>query len=272
MTIKHSFMTRNKSALAFAKFWLPLAMLGIGVLTFNSSAFADSYSEPETSASNPDLSSAPRIDADSINIEEGYLSDEQSREQAALDHANRPYVSPEEETRRRRYSDETQVVETGVRLSRDDDRDGYYSRFNLEIDVDTRDQLEVYADIYLQLESESPRWLHSTRSFHLYGNSDSDEYGLEVTLTDNFPAGHYDLIIEIRDAWSDQLLDSVSEAHFRNLGSLPLEDESYRGPRNDGSALVVEYTGATTPIFLIMLALVLLGMRQTKASKESRMH
>lgn len=242
-----------------ARLTAPLSFVLFASLMLASPSYAETTATSLSSTISRALNLAPRIPAETRLIEEGYMTSDQTREQAAIDHAN---VQPSSTTGLRHlHRNDTQLVETGIQLSRDQDHDGYFSAFSLEMDVDTRDQLEVYADIFLQRRFQSPQLLHSTRSFHLYGNSTSDEYRVDVTLANNFPAGHYDLIIEIRDAWSEELLDSVSEADFRNLGGLPLEDESGWVPRHDDDTVVVEYAGATAPLGLLILALSLIFLR-----------
>ncbi|MEE9322860.1 MAG: choice-of-anchor H family protein [Granulosicoccus sp.] len=162
------------------------------------------------------------------------------------------------------YEEETQVASVGLSLSRDNDHDGYFSAFSVTFDVDTYDDAEIYASLTLRSDRRGYQFLHTTETFHIYNTSPSDEYRVEVELLDNYEAAHYDLQIDIYDAYTNQLLDSVGADDFTNLCALPLEGDALSAPyinptavpANDGNAMVVEYAGATTPLGLGLFGLL----------------
>ncbi|MFK7856929.1 MAG: choice-of-anchor H family protein [Granulosicoccus sp.] len=169
------------------------------------------------------------------------------------------------------FDSDTWISDIGTLLFRDEDRDGYFSGFSLSIDVDTHfKQAEVYLSIGIQRAIGQPERLHTTQSFNIYGHSLADEYRIDIDLLSNYPAGDYDLNIDLHDAFDHRILDSVSAADFSNLFRLPLESEDMdidygSGDYTDGSdhhesvqpanhdIRVVEYTGSSGLFFLLML-------------------
>lgn len=174
------------------------------------------------------------------------------------------------------YDQDTLVARVGMSLSRDSDHDGFFSAFSVTFDVDTYDEAEIYASLTLWSDRRGNQFLHTTESFHIYNSSPSDEYRVDVDLLDGYETAHYDLQIDIFDAYTDELLDSVGASDFTNLRSLPLENDAasapYTGstalPANDGSATVVEYAGAASPLALALFGLLLVIRQQRRSSLD----
>ncbi len=160
----------------------------------------------------------------------------------------------------------TSVWVSDVRTLLFDDRDGdgYYSGFSLTIDVDNdRGNVDVYAKIYLQLQSQPIALLHTTETFSIYGKSTADEYRVEAELLHNYAAGHYDVNIDIHEARSDRLLDNVSPHSFHNLDGLPLESEPARPSQTD-NVQITEYVGFWGPGMVLTLSTLLLWRRHRR--------
>ena len=198
---------------------------------------------------------------------------------AARGDAHPPFAGP--------YREETWVADLGVLLRRDDDGDGFFGAVDLSIDVDTTAlEREVYLVVDLREPDGYLTLSHVTRAFTVRGNATSDTYRLEIELLDNHVAAYRDALIEVRDAWDDTLLDTVSSHGFASLAALPLEAERRYGPvdddgrhpteqsdyalgvlltgssshdrHGDGDAYVAGYAGAGGPLgALVLLALTL---------------
>ncbi len=161
-------------------------------------------------------------------------------------------------------NDEAWITEIGTRLFRDDDNDGYFAGFSLNIDADTRYSFtEVHAVIDIQRPFGEREFLHRTSRFSLYGDSFADEYRVEIALARNFPAGEFNLFIDLVDSNSSRVLDRVSSSEFSNLYALPLESEDFDrepnsspgpqlNPQND-DVRVVEYSGSSGILLLLLM-------------------
>lgn len=161
-------------------------------------------------------------------------------------------------------NDEAWITEIGTRLFRDNDEDGYFAGFSLNIDADTRySYTEVHAVIDIQRAFGPREFLHRTSSFSLYGDTFSDEYRVEIELARNFPAGEFNLFIDLVDSNSSRVLDRVSSSEFSNLYALPLESEDFDrdpnaspgaqlNPQND-DVRVVEFSSGSSGILLLLL-------------------
>lgn len=170
------------------------------------------------------------------------------------------------------HSHGTWVTDIGTLLYNDWDRDGYYTGISLSIDADSEYQHQtVFAVIDITLADGTREHLFTTQAFDLYHHSIGDRYQANIELVRNYPAGHYDLIIDLVDAHDYRILDTVDAFLFRNLSQLPLESENLDvvidtsptvtpQPPND-DIRVEEYTGSTG-WWTLFLALVAVSWRQ----------
>ncbi len=112
-----------------------------------------------------------------------------------------------------------------VELFSDQDRDGYYHGIDLLFDADTvYMEADVYAVIYLSYEGGPWNEYTTTKSFAIFGASNSDEYTVETELVSGYPTGDYDLLIELFDAFDDSFVASMGPGDSSELSFLPLED------------------------------------------------
>ncbi|MEJ2622936.1 MAG: choice-of-anchor H family protein [Candidatus Thiodiazotropha sp.] len=136
-------------------------------------------------------------------------------------------------------------------ISRDDDDDGYYHRLSVSFDPDVvSGRAWVYAELYLSLEGGPWNRYYTTESFPIDGDDSEDDYEVVTRLTDGYPSGYYDVLIELYDADNEDFLAEYGPYDDRDLSALPLED-SYR----DGDD---HYHGGGGALGLSMLLLVLL--------------
>ncbi|ASJ75080.1 choice-of-anchor H family protein [Granulosicoccus antarcticus] len=171
------------------------------------------------------------------------------------------------------FDDDAWITELGTLLYNDEDRDGYHSSISLTIDADTvSNYMEVYVTIDLQRIPGTRERLHTSDNFSIYQSSLSDEYQIDFDLLQNYPAGFYNLFIELHDAYDQSVLDRVSATDFSNLSRLPLESEDLdyvydpapyepqHPPAND-DVYATEYAGSAGFLTILCLTLVL-GVRR----------
>ena len=135
------------------------------------------------------------------------------------------------------YSTDYILYDALTELISDFDNDGFYHRFNVDIDVDTVfDTAYIYAKLYLSYEGGPWNYYASSDNYHIHGDSELDSFIIETELSDGFPPGYYDVRIEVYDADYDEWLLSYGPYDDVSLSALPLED-SY----HDDNGTVVIY-------------------------------
>lgn len=214
---------------------------------------------------------------------------------------------PEVRSSRQPYSlGEAWFNDIGVRLDVDRDRDGYFSRFVLSLDVDQESwkadghesahdaglgstRLDVYVRLGLYDGDGRELLVYDSNTFEVSGTSSYEDYRIEIELLDDYPADAYDLVLELRDRRTDVLLDVVDGGDFRTLRNLPLEDarrdghvrdDGYGGgvsyyvgasSHGDNSYAAVEYAGGLGPFGLLAAGMVLAYRRRaTSGSVRGR--
>jgi len=115
-----------------------------------------------------------------------------------------------------------------VNLYGDLDYDGYYSEFTVDFDADT-DYLSatVYALLYLSYEGGPWELYYETDYFNIYGWSSSDNLSVSTILTNGYPPGRYDVLIDLYDDYDNSLVATISSDDTYALADLYLEDTSY---------------------------------------------
>ena len=170
------------------------------------------------------------------------------------------------------------IADIGTLLYLDDDQDGYFSGFSLNIDADTDyAHADVYAAIDIQRTEGERERLHTTGTFSIYGNSLSDEYRVDIELVRNYPIGDYDLFVSLIDANNHAVVDNLGPSELTNMSRLPLESEDYDNspayyepqPPIQPSAInadirAVEYSGANSVWLLLALGIPTLSRRRNK--------
>lgn len=145
-----------------------------------------------------------------------------------------------------------------VVLFNDDDFDGYYWGIDLLFDADTiYDVADVYAVIYLSFEGGPWNETAVTDSFSIFGASGTDEYVLVTELMSGYPTGHYDILIELFDAYDGEFLASFGPGDNSELGLLPLEDANRDAPFEETPVVVVHGGGGAISWWMISMMLLL---------------
>jgi len=117
------------------------------------------------------------------------------------------------------------IYDASSSLISDIDSDGFYHRFSINIDVDTYlPEALVYARLYLSYEGGPWEYFASSDNYLIYGDSAHDAFTIETELADGFPAGHYDIRIELYDGHTGHWILAYGPYNDSSLSVLPLED------------------------------------------------
>lgn len=113
----------------------------------------------------------------------------------------------------------------------DDNGDGYYQRFRITFDADVDSgSADVYARLYLSLNGGPWNLYYTTGNISISGTAKDDAYSVVTTLSNGYPYGSYDVLIELYDAYTDALLTEAGPYDFVALSALPLEGQDYDNP------------------------------------------
>lgn len=161
------------------------------------------------------------------------------------------------------------LFDASTDLISDMDYDGFYHRFSVTIDADTvYDTSYVYARLYLSYEGGPWNHYATSDAYHIHADSSSDTFTIETELADGFPAGYYDVRIDLYDADHDTWVTNYGPYEDSSLSALPLEDSYYDDGYHDyvdGASVEVGVAvgvGATGGLIAILPALLLLLRRQ----------
>lgn len=158
------------------------------------------------------------------------------------------------------------VYDAWVTLHRDTDHDAYYSEIELSFDVDTSlSHADIYARIYLGDGFEF-REIYTTSDFHIHSDASNDEITLRTRLVEGFRPQEYDLMIEIYDAFSNELQDIYDHTHDDDLFLLPLESNEYENRASQGGQVTIttEEGGSMSGIMLLLTTCLVLFRRSVK--------
>ncbi len=141
----------------------------------------------------------------------------------------KPRTSSKGTSRVRAFGD-SYVYEATTDAFADRDADGYFRYLRVRFDVDSiYTSSWVYAEIYLSADGNSWEHLYSTQDFEVFGSDPEDDYEVETELVSGYVAGLYDVLIEIYDADTDELVDEFGPNESSDFSMLPLEDAGRDG-------------------------------------------
>jgi MYXO-CTERM domain-containing protein len=122
------------------------------------------------------------------------------------------------------------VYEATTDIFADSDGDGYYRFLRVQFDVDTIfTEAWVYAEIYLSADGTAWEHLYSTQDFEIFGSDPDDDYEVETELVSGYSTALYDVLIEIYDADTGELVDEFGPNESPEFSLLPLEDAGRDG-------------------------------------------
>ncbi|MGB5344545.1 MAG: choice-of-anchor H family protein [Woeseia sp.] len=148
-----------------------------------------------------------------------------------------------------------------VVLFGDDDQDGYFYGIDLLFDADSvYDGVAVYAVAFLSLDGGPWNEYAVTDDFFIDGATSDDEYVIVTELESGYPAGSYDLLVELYDAIDGSFLASFGPLDSSELSYLPLEDFRRDEPFVDNIIVVGHGGGGSGFGLLWLLAVPLLRL------------
>lgn len=152
-------------------------------------------------------------------------------------------------------------------LNFDEDGDGFHHNFSVVFDADVdHDVGFVYADLYLSLEGGPWNHYFTTDVFSIEGSTDLDEYEVATELNSGYVTGYYDVLIELVDADTDELVAAADSIDFGAIAALPLED-SDRDFVSYSSVSHGHGGGALSSILLLLMGLA--GVRSIQKTTRS---
>jgi hypothetical protein len=128
------------------------------------------------------------------------------------------------------------IYDATTDLFTDRDRDGYFTFLRVQFDADTIfSRRWVYAEIYLSADGTAWEHLYSTQDFLIEGTDPDDDYEVETELVSGYSTGQYDVLIELYDADTNELVDEYGPNENPTEFELqPLEDSG-----RDGAVVVL---------------------------------
>ncbi len=156
------------------------------------------------------------------------------------------------------------IYSVDVDLFSDRDGDGYYYGIDLLFDADTiYAAADVYAVAYLSYEGGPWNEYAVSNDFTLFGATATDDYVLVTELLTGYPAGRYDLLLELYEVDTGLYVASVGPEDSFELAELPLEDADRDQPQ------VVVTTGGGGAAGLLFLGLLAGIVRRRCAARRS---
>jgi hypothetical protein len=122
------------------------------------------------------------------------------------------------------------IYDASTVLFSDYDNDGYFRYLRVRFDADTiYSSTYVYAEIYLSADGNAWEHLYSTDDFLIWGTDPDDDYEVETELVSGYSTGLYDVLIELYDADTGELVDEYGPDESSDFSLLPLEDSARDG-------------------------------------------
>ena len=146
------------------------------------------------------------------------------------------------------------IYDAWVEFYRDNDRDGYFNHFSVEFDADTEySSAQVYARLYLG-KNEIFKEYHTTSNFDIFSDNSDDSFVVESELLKGFSSAEYEVLIELYDAYTDELVAVLDGNDDADLYLLSLESKDYEYTQ---VVIVNEHGGSLGWLSLLLLPLLL---------------
>ncbi|MBT0585427.1 choice-of-anchor H family protein [Alteromonas oceanisediminis] len=152
------------------------------------------------------------------------------------------------------------IFDSWVSLTNDIDYDGYHSSITVEFDADTvYHRAYVYAILYLS-RTDVYESYHVTSVFAIDGDASTDSFVVESSLLQGYPSDEYDILIELYDADTDELVAFTDAYDDADLAFAPLESENYEYVETT-VVYVEEHGGSVSTLLALLLAVSAYRMR-----------
>ncbi|PKG98710.1 choice-of-anchor H family protein [Paraglaciecola sp. MB-3u-78] len=160
------------------------------------------------------------------------------------------------------FNQEFWIFDAWVEFYSDTDRDGYFNHFSVEFDADTQfSSAKVYARLYLG-KDEVFKEYHTTSNFDIFSDNSDDSFVVESELLNGFSSAEYEVLIELYDAYSDELVAVFDGNDDADLYLLSLESKEYESTQ----VIIVREHGGSVSLWGLLLLPVLLITRQYRKS------
>jgi hypothetical protein len=147
------------------------------------------------------------------------------------------------------------IYSADTALFDDFDGDGYYTYLRVIFDIDTDFfAADVYANVYVAPIGEPWELVFESEVFTIFGSSSDDEYEVDTEFVAGYPPGEYDVLIDVYDAQSDELVATLGPEDSSALSYLPIEDISYDSAIADRIVISDGGGGSTSLPALLLLA------------------
>lgn len=167
-------------------------------------------------------------------------------------------------TQARGLDQEFWIFDAWVEFRRDNDGDGFYNHFSVEFDADTEySSALVYARLYLG-DDEVFKEYHTTSDFSIYADSSNDSFVVDSELLSGFPSDDYEVLIELYDAYSNELVATLDGNNDADLFLLPLESLEYEAAQ----VVVVREHGGSLGWWAILLLPFILCRQKLKGCRQ----
>ena len=130
------------------------------------------------------------------------------------------------------------IYQLGYSLSEDWDNDGFYTRLDVDVDVDAPNQSRwIYLEFILVDYSGYGELLSSSPIFQIHHLDSSDQYQTRISLESGYSPQDYKLVAKVYDANTHQLL---LESQVPHSNGIPLESFEWDDTWHHDSNIVVE--------------------------------
>jgi hypothetical protein len=142
----------------------------------------------------------------------------------------KPRTAPGKGAQNLRAYGDSWVYEATTEFFADRDADGYFRYLRVRFDADSIwTEAWVYAEIYLSADGVAWEHLYSTQDFAIWGSDPDDDYEIETELVSGYSTALYDVLIELYDADTGELVDEFGPNESPDFSVLPLEDAGRDG-------------------------------------------
>ncbi|QPG06189.1 choice-of-anchor H family protein [Salinimonas marina] len=136
------------------------------------------------------------------------------------------------------------IFDSWSELYQDNDFDNYYSSLRLSVDVDSvYSQAPVYLVVYLGDATEYSS-VHVSSVFDVYGDDSNDFLTMDIELVTGFAPFDYDVLVEVYDAQTDELVAFSDAQDDADLSLLSLESADYDRSQGETVVVVEEHGGS----------------------------
>ena len=123
--------------------------------------------------------------------------------------------------------------------------------------------MPVYAVLYLGRNGTYDA-IHVSSEFFIYGEDSTDSFVIESTLVSGFPSYDYDILLELYDAQTEQLVAFSDSYDNPEFAFVPLESETNEYVVEESVVIVQEHGGSLSWMTLFFGFLMLLGRALVK--------